>query len=355
MGNNTSKDWKLRIIDSAKDITVCAIDVDCIDIISRVRTQAARTYHYCGTGRRRRLHSVTSPTPTPGTGTFRGDIEDIEEAFYEFESSPECPLWFQLVNCDGKIYTYSGVYVGDRSAVNALTSIGVDAEDAPLLEDLSFQFDRIVRVFEPDKAPLGQYVSDGGYHAAEELYGNVDGTNCSFRISETPLTGYPVRIYVDGVLQTVDVDYTISGDSVVFVVCPACNEVITADYYDEAYAIHGLCPVKVMYCSDSCDASRTCGTCGDLYAIYQTSIPTDVDTCGISDGFKTAIGLWSPDNRDGTLTLSSVTTLNAVANVIDAVCTDTGEIVLAAESGLFEGCSGSYSEVSADDHICYRI
>ena len=56
-----------------------------------------------------------------------------------------------------------------------------------------------------------------------------DGSTVAYTLSEAPTSG-SVKVYVDGVLQTITTDYTISGSVVTFVSAPASGEKIAMTY-----------------------------------------------------------------------------------------------------------------------------
>ena len=62
-----------------------------------------------------------------------------------------------------------------------------------------------------------------------EAVATGDGTTVAFTLDETP-TASSVKVYVDGVLQTLTTDYTISGATITFIVAPADETKIAATY-----------------------------------------------------------------------------------------------------------------------------
>jgi len=62
-----------------------------------------------------------------------------------------------------------------------------------------------------------------------EIVGTGDGSTVDFDLDETP-TSLSVKVYVDGSLQTLTTDYTISGATITFVSAPSDGAVITATY-----------------------------------------------------------------------------------------------------------------------------
>lgn len=59
--------------------------------------------------------------------------------------------------------------------------------------------------------------------------GTVNGSNAAFTLANTPTVG-TVRVYLNGVRQTLTSDYTISTSTITFVSAPLTGDVIIADY-----------------------------------------------------------------------------------------------------------------------------
>lgn len=62
-----------------------------------------------------------------------------------------------------------------------------------------------------------------------ENVGIGDGETVAFTLDNTPITG-TVNLYVNGVLKTISIDYTVTGATVTFVVAPGDGARITANY-----------------------------------------------------------------------------------------------------------------------------
>lgn len=63
----------------------------------------------------------------------------------------------------------------------------------------------------------------------ETLTGTVDGSNVTFSIANSPLSG-SVKIYLDGQRLALTADYTISSTTITFVEAPVVGSVLLADY-----------------------------------------------------------------------------------------------------------------------------
>ena len=72
-----------------------------------------------------------------------------------------------------------------------------------------------------------------------ERVGTGDGETVAFTLDNTPITG-TVVVYKNGVLQTVGVDYTITGVTITFVVAPGNLARMTANYKTETDFIERL-------------------------------------------------------------------------------------------------------------------
>lgn len=326
------------------DLKHCFEEFPCMDITSRTITKGNSTFYYCGVGANAKLVAIGQAQKTPGTLTLQGISDEVIDTIADFHAV-DCQGALQLRHCKGRIYHLTNVDYGDIASTTSLTAKGINATDEVLVDTVAATFDRMVTIFQPSKVPTGQFVSNEGYHELEALLGVVNDVNVSFRITDIPLSGYPIEIYIDGVLQTTG--FTITGRNVVFDVAPACGEVLTVTYYSEEYAVYGLCPKKIVFCSDTCDTTRRCLECGDLFGIYETSIQADPDVCGVTDGNVTAVVRWDY-SRTGEVDWNTLQLLENIVGVNDTICTDKGRLVIAADNGIFEGCGGSvYSAISS--------
>ncbi len=80
-----------------------------------------------------------------------------------------------------------------------------------------------------------QFINDVGYiGAANSIYGEIpsgtiDGSNKVFTLANTPTVG-TVRVYLNGLRQSVTGDYTIVGGTLTFVNAPLSGDILVADY-----------------------------------------------------------------------------------------------------------------------------
>ena len=60
--------------------------------------------------------------------------------------------------------------------------------------------------------------------------GTVNGVNTSFTLSSLPHSAKAVDVYINGLLQRLTTDYTISGSIVSFVIAPSSGQVVYVSY-----------------------------------------------------------------------------------------------------------------------------
>lgn len=60
--------------------------------------------------------------------------------------------------------------------------------------------------------------------------GTVNGVNTAFTLSETPIENDSVDIYLDGLLQTEGVNYTLSATSITMITVPQLGQELLAKY-----------------------------------------------------------------------------------------------------------------------------
>lgn len=92
-----------------------------------------------------------------------------------------------------------------------------------------------------------------------EVVGTGDGSTVDFGLDETP-TANSVKVYVDGVLQTLTTDYTLSGATITFVSAPADEASITSKYTHTIDAIDEYTEwlhLGRLYCENLWTANRT--------------------------------------------------------------------------------------------------
>jgi hypothetical protein len=63
--------------------------------------------------------------------------------------------------------------------------------------------------------------------------GAVDGSNATFTLAGTPITGSE-EVFLNGLLQTVTNDYTISGATITFVIAPLSGDTLRVCYLTSA-------------------------------------------------------------------------------------------------------------------------
>lgn len=60
--------------------------------------------------------------------------------------------------------------------------------------------------------------------------GTIDGVNTSFSLSLTPIENDSVDLFLDGLLMTESVDYTLSGTSITMITVPQIGQSLIAKY-----------------------------------------------------------------------------------------------------------------------------
>lgn len=61
--------------------------------------------------------------------------------------------------------------------------------------------------------------------------GTVNGSNVTFTLANTPVSGSFVALTLNGLMQRVTTDYTISGVTITFVTAPATDSDVYAEYW----------------------------------------------------------------------------------------------------------------------------
>jgi len=74
------------------------------------------------------------------------------------------------------------------------------------------------------KMTVNQMFVDG-----ETPTGDIDDINTDFVLANTPVSG-SVKVFLNGIRQTVTTDYTISGATITFVTPPTSGDIILTDY-----------------------------------------------------------------------------------------------------------------------------
>ena len=94
--------------------------------------------------------------------------------------------------------------------------------------------------------------------AISEVVGTGDGSTVEFTLDETP-TALSVKVYVDGVLQTLTTHYTISGATITFGSAPDDGAKVTAKYTHTILAINEYTEwlhIGRLYAEDAWTANR---------------------------------------------------------------------------------------------------
>ena len=59
--------------------------------------------------------------------------------------------------------------------------------------------------------------------------GTINGSNVTFTLANTPYAG-SVSVYLDGLIQRITTDYTISGSTITFVTAPGTGQDVYCTY-----------------------------------------------------------------------------------------------------------------------------
>lgn len=78
-------------------------------------------------------------------------------------------------------------------------------------------------------ALISAFLSASSIVTNETPSGAINGTNTSFTLANTPVVG-SVEVYLNGLLQTVSDDYTISGSTITYTVAPIAGDVLRVQY-----------------------------------------------------------------------------------------------------------------------------
>lgn len=65
---------------------------------------------------------------------------------------------------------------------------------------------------------------------AETPSGTVNGSNKVFTLSQLPLENDAVLVFLNGILQTLTTDYTLSNQTLTFVTAPALGQSVRVQY-----------------------------------------------------------------------------------------------------------------------------
>jgi hypothetical protein len=76
---------------------------------------------------------------------------------------------------------------------------------------------------------ISAFLSSGSLIRRETPSGAINGTNTAFTIANTPVAGSE-EVFLNGLLQTLADDYTISGSTITFAPAPTAGDVIRVNY-----------------------------------------------------------------------------------------------------------------------------
>lgn len=72
-------------------------------------------------------------------------------------------------------------------------------------------------------------LTSGNFVVSETPSGTINGSNTAFTIANTPIAG-TVQVFLNGLLQTVSNDYTISGTTITYTTAPVAWDILRATY-----------------------------------------------------------------------------------------------------------------------------
>lgn len=72
-------------------------------------------------------------------------------------------------------------------------------------------------------------LTSGNFVFNETPSGTINGSNTAFTLANTPTAG-TVSVYLNGLLQTVSDDYTISGSTITYTAAPIAGDVLRVTY-----------------------------------------------------------------------------------------------------------------------------
>lgn len=77
--------------------------------------------------------------------------------------------------------------------------------------------------------PSGTYLTNGNIVNKETPAGSINGTNTSFTLSFTPISGTE-EVYLNGLAQYQTEDYTIFGATITYLVAPVAGDILRVNY-----------------------------------------------------------------------------------------------------------------------------
>lgn len=305
-------------------------------------SRPAGTRNFLGVGVRAKLHSISRPTPAPSTVTLRGPEDDLRFFIDEIRIIG-CEFPIQRVRiCDGRVESGDiwRQVTANTQTMEGATASGINATDNPAetVQELEWEGPQIHWNPPQDSRPA-VYSNNAGYNFGVPE-GVIDGVNDTFRLVPVPEDANLVVVFLDGVEQTVGVDYTLDEDTIIFDTPPDCGVSLLVYWTDAQSIINGLFPVSVVFCDNpSCGggscASKFSDGCRTFLALYQA--PQAIVGCATEEFLTGALARYTL-SRDGSVTLEDVNLLPNVVRPIDMACVGD-QIIIAGAFGLFFACS----------------
>lgn len=335
-------------------------DWECVDMTSFTESFSENTHIYCGLGSRRRIHATIKNAPTENTLSIRAP-QGIADMVIRQLAKSECYTLIQRVHCTGAGEAFRHVAFSNLNPEGSLTAVGVGATDNAQIKTASANWSNLVQWPNPsDSVPWYKDTNGGKYDQAP--IGVVDGSNTRFVLDPIPFTpadspfGFPVEVYVNEVRLPPE-DYTLVNGVITFDDAPECPDPGDADpyirvvWYTKEHLVYGLEPVAVKICDEpGCYGGNCGGSCSDgcknILVAFNTSIAASPDACGVRQGFWGALAHYQAVPIDSVEEIRFVDVdildYTGIVNIHDIVCDETGKTYIAAENGLFEGCSDGF-------------
>lgn len=120
------------------------------------------------------------------------------------------------------------------------------------LEDGEYTDTYIQSLIDISKAFIRSYTGIKDRTITSESVGVGDDNRKIFRLEYSPVVPLTEKIYLDGVLKTLNTDYTISNEigDIKFLVAPNLGSIITADYITGIDAFEEFIHVLYILCQD---------------------------------------------------------------------------------------------------------
>lgn len=337
----------------------CLVEWDCVDLTAR--TENFRTYlrDYCGVGPRgERLFAIRSQARTQSTFTLRGPTIFTSKIIRELAKNG-CPAMFQKVDCNFAGEAFRIALFTSTTSNGALTARGINPTNDTQASDVTGEYDSIVSWGPCDESRPVYKNTNGGYYNQAPM-GNVDGVNDTFILDPAPYGidqpyGFPITVYLNGVLQVEGVDYEIVGNQVVFTTPPPCppegaeTPYIRVVWYTKEYLLFGLTPVSVWFCDSpscgygSCEGSRCSDGCRYFHALFRSGIPVPEDACGNQPDADWAI-VATYEYTSGVINFIDLSLLDGdgIYNPVDGLCDGDGVTTIATQLDIYTGCGTGY-------------